>query len=153
MDIEVIWVRWQAKFLNFRNSSRGLLVRLPLRLDRILGNRLICPDGQLASKGPHFFRHGRACPGHDEFRDNCSIPLAPLRARLSVICLHPQFPTIDFIAAKTRIAITRGDRARAGIDQIVAADPRAEPGDATHYFVAMAAMKSPQAAVDVAVRT
>src|SRR6266446_9142974 len=38
--------------------------RLPLRLDRILGNRLICPDGQFASKGPHFFRHGRACPGH-----------------------------------------------------------------------------------------
>ena len=44
---------------------------------------------------------------------------------LSVIDLHPQAATVDFIAAKTRIAVTRGNGARTGIDQIVAADPSA----------------------------
>src|SRR6266446_10607192 len=29
MGIEVIWVRWQAKFRNFRSHSRGLLVVFP----------------------------------------------------------------------------------------------------------------------------
>ena len=42
-----------------------------------------------------------------------------------VIYLHPQAATVDFIAAKTRIAVTRGNRARAGVDQIVASDSRA----------------------------
>jgi hypothetical protein len=37
MDIEVIWVRWQAKFPKFGNYL----------LDRILGNRLICPSGTI----------------------------------------------------------------------------------------------------------
>ena len=32
MDIEVIWVRWQAKFLNFRNFVARPSGRLPLRL-------------------------------------------------------------------------------------------------------------------------
>src|SRR5207253_2400282 len=47
------------------------------------------------------------------------------RLPLSVIDLHPQAATVDFIAAKTRIAVTRGNGARTGIDQIVAADPSA----------------------------
>jgi hypothetical protein len=36
MDIEVIWVRWQVKFLKFGNYL----------LDRILGTQLICPSGK-----------------------------------------------------------------------------------------------------------
>src|SRR5882724_2316810 len=43
----------------------------------------------------------------------------------SVIDLHPQSADVDFIAVKTRRAVTSSNRARAGIDQIVAADPRA----------------------------
>jgi len=35
MDIEVIWVRWQAIFLKFGNYL----------LDRLLGTQLICPSG------------------------------------------------------------------------------------------------------------
>src|SRR6478672_5699284 len=38
-DIEVIWVRRQAKFLKFGNSL----------LDRILGTQLICPSGKFMS--------------------------------------------------------------------------------------------------------
>jgi hypothetical protein len=34
MDIEVIWVRWQAKFLNFRNFVTRPSGRLPLRPGR-----------------------------------------------------------------------------------------------------------------------
>src|SRR6476620_8995355 len=39
MDIELIWVRRQAKFLKFGNSL----------LDRILGTQLICPSGKFMS--------------------------------------------------------------------------------------------------------
>jgi hypothetical protein len=45
-DIELIWVRWQAKFRNFRKLVARPFRRLPLRLDRFLGNRLICLVGQ-----------------------------------------------------------------------------------------------------------
>jgi hypothetical protein len=41
----------------------------------------------------------------------------------SVICLHTQSAAVDFIAAKTRIAVAGRDGARTGVDQIVAADP------------------------------
>jgi hypothetical protein len=39
--------------------------------------------------------------------------------------LSPQSPTIDFIAAKTCIAVASRNGARTGVDQIVTSDPRA----------------------------
>jgi hypothetical protein len=59
---------------------------------------VICPSGSLRVKA-----HGDA----------------------SVIYLHPQSPDIDFIAAKTRIAVVSRNGARTGVDQIVTSDPRA----------------------------
>jgi hypothetical protein len=43
----------------------------------------------------------------------------------SVIDLHPQSATVNFIAAKTRIAVTSGNGTSTGIDQIVASNPSA----------------------------
>jgi hypothetical protein len=43
----------------------------------------------------------------------------------SIIYLHPQSPDIDFIAAKTCIAVASRNGARTSVDQIVASDPRA----------------------------
>src|SRR4029077_18826758 len=38
---------------------------------------------------------------------------------------HPQSPDIDLVTAQTRRAVARGNRAGAGVDQVVAADPGA----------------------------
>ena len=43
----------------------------------------------------------------------------------SVIDFHPQSATVNFIAAKTRIAVTSGNGTSTGIDQIVASNPSA----------------------------
>src|SRR5216683_71095 len=53
------------------------------------------------------------------------ISLARFSVSLSVIYLHPQSTTIDFITVKTCIAVASRNGARTGVDQIVAADPRA----------------------------
>jgi hypothetical protein len=52
-------------------------------------------------------------------------PTGSLIWPFSVIYLHPQSPGIDFIAAKTRIAVPRRNGACAGVNQIVTSDPRA----------------------------
>src|ERR1700686_3846892 len=63
-------------------------------------------------------------PGLDA--DLAFCPPGPLRSSSSsVMDLHPQSATVNFIAAKTRNAVTSGNGTSTGIDQIVASDPSA----------------------------